>query len=115
MTDAASQASQLAQLEVRRDLREATAGAAGFGLAGAGAAFGTLFVLLAAMFGLATWLPAWASALIVGFVVLVGSGLVALVARRTLRHVRAPERTVRTLKDDARWLRHPTSSRATVS
>jgi hypothetical protein len=67
------------------------------------------------MFGLATWLPAWASALVVGVVVLVGSGLFALVARRTLRHVRAPERTVRTLKDDARWLRHPTSSRATVS
>ncbi|MFE8911098.1 phage holin family protein [Streptomyces globisporus] len=81
-------------------------------LAGSGYA-GHLVVLmgsLAAVFGLAHVVDlAWAALIVTGFWALLAA-LLFVVGRRRLKAVSAkPERTVETLKEDARWARNPTS------
>jgi hypothetical protein len=116
VSDAATQLSQLARqemdlarLEIREDVAAATTGAAGFGLAGGAALVGVVFLALAAMFGIATWLPMWVSAAIVGGASLLAAAVFAMVGRRAMVRVGPPERTVRTLKEDVECLRHPTN------
>jgi len=112
--DAASQLSrlahqemELARVELRNDLTAMTAGVAGLGVAGGAALVGVVFLCLAAMFGIGEALPMWAAALIVGGALLSGAGLFALVGRHAIGRIGPPERTVRTLKEDVRCLRHP--------
>jgi hypothetical protein len=109
VTELARQEMELARVDLRHDVAAASVTAAGFGVAGAAALVGVVFVCLAAMFALGEWLPMWASALIVGGVVLGGAGVCALVARRAMRRVQPPRRTLRTLKEDATCLRRPSS------
>ena len=117
VNDAAAESSRLAHQELelaRAELHESVA-AAGLGLAGASlaavaAVLGALFVGLAAMFGVATWLPLWAAALIVGGVAFAGAGFAALVAKSSTEAVHLPNRTAQTLKEDAKWLSRASSS-----
>jgi hypothetical protein len=122
VNDAAEESSRLARQELelaRAELREsATAaglGLAGFSVAALMATIGTLFFALAAMFGIATWLPLWSAALIVGAVVYAGAGLAALLAKSSTEAVHLPNRTARTLKEDAKWLSRASSSSSTTS
>jgi len=67
---------------------------------------GFLVLLAAAVLGLSKVVPSWAAALIVGVVVLlVGLG-VALKGRHDLKAEKlVPDRTLRTLREDAEWAR----------
>jgi hypothetical protein len=67
---------------------------------------GFLVLLAAAVLGLSLVVPPWAAALIVGGVVLlIGLG-VALKGRRDMKVEKlVPERTLRTLREDADWAR----------
>jgi MFS family permease len=78
---------------------------AGAGLAGAGgvvALFGLGALIAAAIAGLATSMPVWLSALIVGVVLLLVAGVLALVGRGRLRQAAppVPEQAVRGVQDD---------------
>src|SRR5262249_34445038 len=67
---------------------------------------GLLYLLAAAMLALALVVVPWLAALIVGAVVLALGGGLAWIGRRSFRTDRlAPQRTLRSLKDDAEWLR----------
>jgi hypothetical protein len=96
----------LFKAELQQKLSRAGVGAA---LVGAGALIaysGWLFLLLAAVFALALIVPTWAAALIVGVLVLGVGGALALIGKSRMRaDALAPERTMRSLSEDAAWLK----------
>jgi MFS family permease len=92
----------LARTELATKGKRAGAGA---GLAGAGgvvALFGVGALIASAIAGLATVVPVWLSALIVGVVLLLVAGVLALVGRSRLREAAppVPEQAVRGVQDD---------------
>jgi len=94
----------LAKAEVRQSATRAGKGAGMFGGAAGAAAFAVLFLLLAAMFGLAEVMALGWAALIVAGILLVSAAVLGLVALRTVKKVHpAPTQTVETLKEDVRW------------
>jgi putative superfamily III holin-X len=99
---------ELAKAEVQQEAGKA-ATAAGM-LGGAGLA-GYLFVLLAslaAVFGLGNLMDlGWAALIVAAGWGIVGAALFALGHARLRRVSPKPERTIQTMKEDARWARHP--------
>jgi len=96
----------LARAELAEKLGRLGTGAAEM-IAGGFILYGGFLVLLAAaVLGLAQVLPPWLAAIVVGVVtVLVGAG-VLLKGRRDVESRRlVPDRTIRTLRDDAEWAR----------
>jgi hypothetical protein len=71
---------------------------------------GVAFLFLSAALGFGLWelgMFAWAAALTVAVLYLVIAGIMALVARGTLKNFKpAPERTIRTIKEDVAWARN---------
>lgn len=78
---------------------------------GAALAFYASLVLLAALvLALGTVMPLWASALIVGVLLLAGAGALAFIGVKKLKRVDpAPRETIRTLKENKLWLREQLS------
>jgi MFS family permease len=93
---------EMAREEIATKAKQVGVGAGMFGAAGAIAlvAFGSLTA--AAILGLAIVLPAWAAALIVGIVLAIVAGVVALTGKRNLAAGAppVPSETARTVKDD---------------
>jgi hypothetical protein len=104
--DLVRQELSLFKAELQEKLSRAGIGAA---LVGAGALIaysGWMFLLLAAVFGFALVVPAWAAALIVGVLVLGVGGALVLVGKSRMRaDALAPERTMRSLREDGAWLK----------
>lgn len=95
---------ELAVLEVREDARAAVSVASAFGVSAALTVLGAGFLLAAAAFGIALYLPAWAACLIVAGVALVVASVAFLVGRRTLNtHDFTPEHTIASLQENAEW------------
>lgn len=85
----------------------------GVGLAVLGAVLGLLlipFILLTVMEVLDIWLPRWAGALIVTALMAAAGGAAFLLAMRQLKKKVKPERTIRSLKEDAKWIKHRKNS-----
>jgi len=101
-TDLVKKQVELAQSELRLDIKREITAFAGFGIAGA-CAFATFILLLvAAVFALAEEMSGWQAALIVSGAVLVLGGVAALVG--WLKRVKTPlGLTQKTLKEDAQW------------
>jgi hypothetical protein len=101
---------ELAKAEMSVEVGKAGKGAGMFGGAGVTAMYGLTFVSLAAMFGLAAFIPIGWAALVVGVAYFALAGILALVGKKAFRDFSPkPERTIRTLKEDAEWARHPSS------
>jgi hypothetical protein len=101
---------ELAKTELSGEIAKAGKGAGMFGGAGVVALYGIGFLMLAAMFGLGAVMPLGYAALIVAGVCLLMAGVLALTGKRTMRTLSPkPERTIRTLKEDVAWARHPSS------
>lgn len=101
---------ELAKAELSAELAKAGKGAGMFGGAGVSALYGLTFVSLAAMFGLAALMPMGWAALVVGGVYLIVAGVLALTGKKAFSDFSPkPERTIKTLKEDAQWARHPNS------
>lgn len=102
---------ELAKAEARQTAISAGLGAAFLGLAGGLALFG----LIALTIGAAESLDSiglsrgWAFLAVAGGL-LVLAGLLGLFGLSRLRRVKAPERTLQTVKDDVAWARHPTKA-----
>lgn len=101
---------ELARTELGAEVAKAGKGAGMFGGAGFVAVYALGFALLAATYGLGEVMPlGWAALIVAGFCAIV-AGVLALVGKRAISTVNPkPERTLRTLKEDAEWARHPTS------
>ena len=78
-------------------------------LAGAGvfAFFAVLVLIAAAVLGLATVLPAWAAALIVGGVILIIAGILVAIGLRSLKKgvPPAPTETIESIKKDVQTIK----------
>ena len=99
---------ELAKLELSREVGKA---AAAGGLFGAAGVLGMVaFLFLSASLGFGLWqlgMHAWAAALTVALIYLTIAGLMAFVGRRSLKRLKpAPERTIKTIKEDVEWARN---------
>ena len=100
---------ELAKLELTAAGKRAGVGAGLLGGAGFLAIFGLAFLSIALAFGLrGLGLSLGVAFLIVGVLYVLGAGLFALIARRQLKKLKPPERTIRTVREDVEWAKHPT-------
>ena len=101
---------ELAKAEMSAEFGKAGMGAGMFGGAGVTALYGLTFLSLAAMFGLGAVIPLGWAALIVGVFFLLVAGILAMTGKKAFSDFSPkPERTIKTLKEDAEWVRHPSS------
>lgn len=101
---------ELAKTEISAEVKRAGIGAGFLGGAGFVGLFAFVFLSTAAALGISEGadLPFWA-----GFVCIGGAygglaGLLALAGLGKVVKVRGPQRTIRTVKDDIAWAKHPT-------
>ncbi|MEU6039907.1 phage holin family protein [Actinomadura sp. NPDC047616] len=102
---------RLAQLELRHKGGRAAKAARMFGGAGAFALYGGGALVAAAVLALALVLPAWAAALIIGGVLFVVAGLMALQGRWHLRLATPPVRTADSVRADVHEIQQRTRGR----
>lgn len=99
----------LAKAEARQTAISAGLGAAFLGLAGGLSLFGLIALTIGgaeALHGLG-FTRGWAFT-VVAAVLLGLAGLLGLFGVSRLKRVKAPERTLQTVKDDVAWIKHPT-------
>ena len=101
---------ELAKAEIKFDAKNAAVGGAMFGAAAFLGVLALILLLIAAAFGLvAAGLNESIAFLIVAAVLLVLAGVLAFVGKRAVAKVGPPERTIRTGKDTAAFLKSPRS------
>ena len=111
LADIASNLTQMVQAEFRlakSELKEGAERAAGPGATvGAGvvlAFYGLGILLLAAVYALSLVIAGWLAALIVGGVLAIVAGILIAAGTAKLRRVNlAPDKTIRTLREDLQW------------
>lgn len=105
---------ELAKAEITTSAKRGGIGAAMFGAAGVMLLFSVTFLFVALAEGLvALGLLRWLSYLIVWALFVVLAGLLVLIGVRLLKKVKAPERTIETLKDSKELLsRQPPGQRS---
>ena len=93
---------RLAQAEMTEKGKRAGVGIGMFSAAGLLAFFGLACVIATAILALAHGLPDWLSALIVGVVLFVGAGVMALVGKKEVEQATppAPEQAIEGVKED---------------
>jgi MFS family permease len=93
---------KLAQTELTAKGKRAGLGVGMFGAAGMLAVYGVGALLAAAIIGLAAALPAWLSALLIGVLLLLVAGVLALVGRGQVKRAAppAPTEAVQSVKAD---------------
>lgn len=101
---------ELAKTEIAAELKRAGIGAGLLGGAGFIGYFALLLLSVAAALGVAAGfdLPTWAGFLIIGGLYGAGAGLFAVLGLGKVVKVGPPQRTIRTVKDDLEWAKHPT-------
>ena len=101
---------ELAKAEIKQESAKAGKAVGMLGGAGYAGHVVLLFGSLTVVFALANVMdPAWAALIVTALWAVVG-GVLYAAGRKRLRTVNLkPEQTVETLKEDARWARHPTS------
>jgi MFS family permease len=99
---------RLAQAEMSGKAKKAGIGAGMFGAAGVLALYGLGVLIATAILGLATAMDAWLAALIVGVVLLVVAGIVALVGKNRVSEATpvVPTRAVDSVKQDVQAVKH---------
>jgi hypothetical protein len=101
---------ELAKTELSAELKRAGIGAGLLGGAGFIGFFALLLLSFAAAFGISEgfdW-DFWVGFLIVGGAYALGAGLFATLGLGKVVKLGPPQRTIRTVKDDIAWAKHPT-------
>lgn len=101
---------QLAKIEVKQEARKAAVAGAMFGIAGAFGLLGLAFCALCVVYAIALALPYWAAALIVGVGLFIIAGIALSVGLQRWKQVKAPEKTIFTVKEDVEWMRSQSKS-----
>ena len=95
---------QLAKTEVKEEAAEAATPIMVMGVGVVLAIYGVGFLLLAAVYGLATIMTLWSAALLVGVVVAMIAVLLINVGRGKLKRVNVKsEKLIASLQEDVRW------------
>jgi uncharacterized integral membrane protein len=66
--------------------------------------------LLAALFALELVSPSWAAAIILGAVLLIGAWIAVSAGLSRLKQLKAPVKTMQTVKEDALWIKEQPKS-----
>jgi putative superfamily III holin-X len=104
---------ELAKLEIKADVKHGATGGAMFAVAGVFGFLALILLLIAAAYGLvAAGVPRALAFLIVAVVLLLVAGLLAFIGKRAVGKVGPPERTIRTSKETAAFLKSPRGSDA---
>jgi len=97
---------QLARAEIVEAERHAMKGAAFGGVTALFGLIGSIFLFLALMFALDTFLPTWAAAFVTALVAIGLAALAMSMARGEFKQFSpAPKRFMRTFKEDIQWAR----------
>lgn len=100
---------ELAKVELKEEAAKAGKGA---GILGGGAFAGYLAAVMlsfAAAWALAVVMSTGFAFLVVGILYAAAAGVMLLAGRKEMKSVHGPHQTVQTVKEDARWVRKPTS------
>ena len=101
---------ELARVDASQKVGQINRGAVALAIGGAVLFIGILFLMLSGTFGLSKVVEPWLAALIVGGVVLLIGVIMLLKGASNMKGMNLkPERTLETLKDDARLVRSRTS------
>ncbi len=101
MRDLVQDEFRLARGEMRESVSKSINASLVAAIGGSLAFLGVAYLLLAAVFALASVVAPWLAALIVGAVVLVVGGILLIVGRNRLKEVRfVPESTIESLRED---------------
>jgi uncharacterized membrane protein YqjE len=99
---------ELAKAELRQEVKTAAKGGVMFGAAAFVGLLGVILLSVALAYVLvALGLPVWAGFLIVAVVYFLIAGVCALIGKKKVQQVGKPERTIRTSKDTAQFLKSP--------
>ncbi len=94
----------LAKIEIKQEAAQAKGPAIMWLIGGALGLYALGFLLLTAIFGMATVMPIWLAALIVGAILTVISIALLSAAGKRLKQVhKIPERTIESLKENVQW------------
>ncbi len=100
---------ELAKLELKVSAKRGGAGIAMFAAAAVLLVFALTFLFIAIAEVLHRYLmPRWAAYLVVFGLITFGAIILGILGYKSFKKVRAPERTIKTSKDTAAYLRHPT-------
>ena len=103
-----SQEIALAKAEIKREVSAAGKGAGLFGGAGFTGLLALVFLSIALAFAIGRPTTLGVGFLVVGLLYLLAAVVLALIGKKQLSRVGPPAKTIKTLKDDAAWVRHPT-------
>jgi hypothetical protein len=97
---------ELFTAEMKEKVTGAGKDAAVIGAGGILVATGLLVLVAAMVLGLATVLPAWVAAVVVGAAFIAAGAISVLVGRKALKHLEIkPEQTAESLKETAQWIK----------
>ena len=101
---------ELAKTEISAEVKRAGIGAGFLGGAGFIGLFALFFLAVAGALGISEGadLPFWAGFLCIGGAFGGLAGLLAMAGLGKVVKVKGPQRTIRTVKDDIAWAKHPT-------
>ena len=100
---------RLAKTEVREEAARAKSPTLLFGAGVVTAIFAMLFLLLMIVYALGLVMPSWEAALIVGAVLAVVASVILTAAIGRFKQIHpAPERTVKTIKENVEWAKQHT-------
>lgn len=105
LTDLVKTEVALAKAELADDAKAAGIGAGLFAGAALFGFFALMLLLVGAALALALVLPEWAAFLVVGGVLVLLAGVLALVGKGRISKVKAPERTIATAKSSVQALK----------
>jgi hypothetical protein len=97
---------ELAKTEITKEVKKALVGSIFFIIALVVVLYSSFFFFFFLADLLDVWLPRWAASLIVFGGMLLFAGLAAFLGYRRVKKIRAPERTISTIKDTAATLTH---------
>ena len=103
---------ELAKTEISAEMKRAGIGAGFLGGAGFVGLFAFTFLAVASALAISEGadLPFWAGFLCIGGAFGGLAGLLGLLGLGKVTNVKGPQRTIRTVKDDLEWARHPTTA-----
>jgi uncharacterized membrane protein YqjE len=98
---------RLARAELEESLEQAKHGLTWLGFAAIPGVMALVVLPLIAVFALDYVMPPWLSAMLVAGFMLTLAGTLAIVGVTKLKHSEpVPHRTIETIKEDARWVKH---------
>jgi uncharacterized membrane protein YqjE len=98
---------RLAKTEIKEEASKAARPAAAFGVGLISGIYGIGFMLLAAVYGLSTVMPAWLAALLVGIILAIVAGAFLGSGREKLKRINlSPDKAIKSLEENVEWSKH---------